>query len=120
MQIQKVNTKQKLGLFVDYWSPKIVGQINDSYVKLVRVLGEFVWHHHENEDELFFVLKGRLKIMTREEEIVLNEGEFVIIPKGVEHKPVAEEEVHLMLLEPITTVNTGNLRNEMTSDSQWI
>ncbi|MCL4519225.1 MAG: cupin domain-containing protein [Thaumarchaeota archaeon] len=120
MQTQKVNIKEKLGLFKDYWSPKIVGQINDSYVKLVKVRGEFVWHHHENEDELFLVLEGRLTIKTREKDIVLNEGEFVIIPKGVEHKPVAEEEVHLMLLEPSTTVNTGNLRSERTTDAQWI
>jgi mannose-6-phosphate isomerase-like protein (cupin superfamily) len=112
--IDKVNPTQKFSLFQDYWSPKIVGELNDSHVKLAKLKGEFVWHHHENEDELFLMVRGRLLIKLRERDIWLNEGEFVIIPKGVEHLPVAEEEVQLLLLEPKSTLNTGNVRNERT------
>jgi mannose-6-phosphate isomerase-like protein (cupin superfamily) len=118
--MQKVNIPQKFTLFDDYWSPKIVGELNDSYIKLAKVKGEFVWHHHEAEDELFLVIKGRLLIKLRDRDIWLDEGEFVIIPKGVEHKPVAEEECHLLLLEPKTTVNTGNIQNERTVSDEWI
>lgn len=119
--LAKVNLKQKLDLFHDHWSPKIVGELNDSYVKLVKVKGEFQWHRHENEDELFLVLKGKLLIKLRDQDIWLEEGEFVIIPKGVEHLPIAEEEVHLMLLEPKTTLNTGNVRSEKTVETlEWI
>jgi mannose-6-phosphate isomerase-like protein (cupin superfamily) len=118
--IEKVNLAQKLGLFQEHWSPKIVGELNDSYVKLVKVKGEFIWHHHEVEDELFLVIKGRLVIKLRERDITLEEGEFVIIPKGVEHKPVAEEECHLLLLEPKTTLNTGTEQNERTAEAAWI
>lgn len=110
----KVNLAEKLSLFEEHWSPKVVGELNDSYVKLVKVKGEFVWHHHEAEDELFLVLKGKLRMKLRDRDIYINEGEFVVIPKGVEHLPVAEEEVHLMLLEPKTTLNTGNVRSERT------
>jgi mannose-6-phosphate isomerase-like protein (cupin superfamily) len=109
-----VNLAQKLALFSDYWSPKIVGELNDSYVKLVKLKGEFVWHRHEHEDELFLVVKGRLLIKLRDRDLWLNEGEFVVIPRGVEHLPVAEEDVHVLLLEPKTTVNTGDMRNERT------
>jgi mannose-6-phosphate isomerase-like protein (cupin superfamily) len=112
--MQKVNLAQAFGRFHDYWSPKIVGELNDSYVKLVKLKGEFVWHHHENEDELFLVVKGRLLIRLRDGDLWLDEGEFAIIPKGVEHLPVADEEVHVLLLEPKTTLNTGNVRNERT------
>lgn len=112
--IEKVNLAQKLALFDEYWKPKIVGELNDSHVKLVKVKGEFTWHHHDNEDELFLVVKGRLTIKLRERDIVLEEGEFVVIPKGVEHKPVAAEEAHILLLEPKTTLNTGNVRDEKT------
>lgn len=112
--VEKVNLAEKFGLFSDYWSPKIAGQINDFHVKLVKVKGEFVWHHHDNEDELFLVVKGRLLIKLWDKDVWLEEGEFVIIPKGVEHCPVAEEEVHLVLLEPATTLNTGNVENERT------
>jgi mannose-6-phosphate isomerase-like protein (cupin superfamily) len=112
--MEKVNIAQKLTLFQEYWSPKIVGEVNDSYVKLVKFQGEFVWHHHENEDELFLVVKGKLLIKLRDQDIWLNEGEFVIIPKMVEHMPVAEEEVHVLLLEPKSTLNTGNVQNERT------
>lgn len=118
--MQKVNIPQKFTLFDDYWSPKIVGELNDSYIKLAKVKGEFVWHHHEAEDELFLVIKGKLLIKLRDRDIWLDEGEFVIIPKGVEHKPVAAEECHLLLLEPKTTVNTGNIQNERTVGDEWI
>lgn len=112
--MEKININEKLSTFSEYWSPKIVGDINESYVKLVKLKGEFVWHIHENEDEMFMVIKGRLVIKLRSEDIILNEGEFFIIPKGIEHMPVAENEVHVMLLEPKTTLNTGNVKNERT------
>ena len=112
--IEKVNFTDKFSRFSDYWKPKIAGEINDSYIKLVKVKGEFVWHHHENEDELFLVVKGKLTIKLRDQDIALDEGEFVIIPRGVEHCPVAEEEAYVLLLEPKTTLNTGNISNERT------
>ena len=118
--MQKVSLVDKLGLISEYWSPKIVGEINDSYVKLVKLKGEFVWHMHENEDEMFLVVKGRLLIKLRDGDIRINEGEFFIVPKGVEHMPVADEEVHVLLLEPKTTVNTGNVRSERTAEAEWI
>jgi len=112
--MELVNINQKLSSFSDHWSPKIVGELNDSYVKLVKLKGEFIWHHHENEDELFLVIKGQLLMRLRDREVRINPGEFLIVPRGVEHMPVAEEEVHLVLLEPRTTLNTGNVRNERT------
>lgn len=112
--MDKVNLDEKLRLFSDHWSPKIVGELNDSYVKLVKLKGEFVWHHHETEDELFLVVRGRLLIKLRDRDIHLEEGEFVIIPRGVEHLPVADEEAHVLLLEPRTTLNTGNVEDERT------
>lgn len=112
--MDKVNIYEKLALFNEYWSPKILGEVNESYVKAAKLKGEFLWHSHQNEDELFFVLKGRLTIKFRDKDIVLNEGEFLIIPKGIEHMPVAEEEVHVMLIESKTTLNTGNVINERT------
>lgn len=112
--IEKVNIGKKFSLFHDHWSPKIVGEINDSHVKLAKLKGEFVWHHHDHEDEMFLVIKGSLKMKLRDGDMQLNEGEFVIIPKGVDHLPVAEEEVHLLLLEPKSTLNTGNVLNERT------
>jgi len=112
--IKKVSLEEKFNLFADCWSPKIVGEINDSYVKLVKLKGEFVWHHHEVEDELFLVVKGTLLIKLRDRDIRLEEGEFVIIPRGVEHLPIAEEEAHVILLEPKTTLNTGEIHNERT------
>jgi mannose-6-phosphate isomerase-like protein (cupin superfamily) len=118
--IEKVNLTQKFSLFQDHWSPRIAGELNDAYVKLVKLKGEFVWHHNEAEDEMFLVLKGTLLIKFRDRDVWLNEGEFLIIPKGVEHMPVAEDEVHVMLLEPKTTVNTGNVQNEKTAVDQWI
>ena len=101
--MKKVNLAQKFSLFNEYWSPKIAGELNDSYVKLAKLKGEFVWHHHEAEDELFLVVKGKLLIKLRDRDIWLEEGEFAIIPKGVEHMPVAEEEVQIILIEPKTT-----------------
>lgn len=112
--IEKVNLEEKLKLFADHWSPKIVGDLNESQVKLVKLKGEFVWHHHEAEDELFLVVKGHLLIRLRDRDIHLEEGEFVIIPRGVEHLPVAEEEAHVLLLEPKTTLNTGNIHSDRT------
>jgi mannose-6-phosphate isomerase-like protein (cupin superfamily) len=114
MPIEKVNVKEKLSLFSEHWSPKIAGEINDFAVKLVKLQGEFVWHHHDVEDEMFFVIKGRLLMKLRDQDLWLDEGEFVIIPHGVEHMPVAPEEVHLMLFEPKETLNTGNVQNERT------
>ncbi len=109
-----VNLAHKFGLFSDYWSPKIVGELNDSYVKLAKLKGEFVWHQHADEDELFLVVKGRLLIRLRDCDLWLEAGEFVVIPRGVEHLPLAEDEVHVLLLEPKTTLNTGNVQDERT------
>jgi mannose-6-phosphate isomerase-like protein (cupin superfamily) len=112
--IETVNLAQKFSLFNDQWSPKIVGELNDTEIKLAKVQGEFVWHQHENEDEMFLVVKGRLTIKLRDGEVVINAGEFAIIPRGVEHMPVAEEEVQLMLIEPKGTAHTGNVVSERT------
>jgi mannose-6-phosphate isomerase-like protein (cupin superfamily) len=112
--MEKVNLAEKFGRFQDYWSPKIIGEVNESYVKLVKVKGEFDWHHHEQEDELFLVVKGRLVIKLRDRDINLGEGELAIIPRGVDHKPLAEEEAHVLLLEPKSTLNTGNVRTDKT------
>ena len=112
--MEKVNLAQKFSLFEDHWSPKTAGEIKDSYLKLVKFKGEFVWHHHEAEDELFLVVKGRFLVKLRDRDIWLEEGEFVIVPRGVEHKPIAEEEALVLLLEPKSTLNTGNVRDEKT------
>ncbi|GEC92588.1 mannose-6-phosphate isomerase-like protein (cupin superfamily) [Brevibacillus brevis] len=112
--MKKVNLAEKFSLFHEHWNPKIAGELNDSYVKLAKLKGEFVWHQHENEDEMFLVVKGQLLIKFRDKDVWLNEGEFLIVPKGVEHMPVAEEEVHVLLLEPKTTLNTGDQVNEKT------
>jgi mannose-6-phosphate isomerase-like protein (cupin superfamily) len=109
-----INLSDKFGSFSDRWSPKIIGELNDFYVKAAKLKGEFVWHHHETEDELFLVTKGTLRMKFRDREAVIQEGEFIIVPHGVEHCPVADEEVHLVLIEPKTTLNTGNLVNERT------
>jgi len=114
MAIEKVNIAQKLSLFSDHWSPKIAGEINNFAVKLVKIQGEFIWHHHDVEDEMFFVVKGRLLMKLRDKDLWIEEAEFVIIPHGVEHMPVAPEEVHMMLLEPKDTLNTGNIQSERT------
>jgi len=122
--IDKVNVEKKFGLFSKLWSPKVVGEMNDAYVKIAKIKGEFVWHRHDAEDEMFFIIKGNLAIKirdTKEREISLSENEFVIIPKGVEHIPVAENEVWLMMIEPKTTINTGNVTDEKTvEEPEWI
>ena len=117
---EKVNLKEKFTLFDERWSPKIVGELNGQHVKLVKLYGEFVWHHHEREDELFLVLSGRLRMDFRDRRVWVEPGEFIIVPRGVEHRPVAEEEVHVMLFEPATTLNTGNVRNELTATEERI
>ena len=118
--IEKVNIKEKFALFDERWSPKIVGELNGQHVKLVKLHGEFVWHHHEQEDELFLVLGGRLRMDFRDRRVWVEQGEFIIVPRGVEHRPVAEEEVRVMLFEPATTLNTGNVRNELTATEERI
>ena len=112
--MEKVNVGEKFGLFSDYWSPKVVAELNDSYVKLAKFKGEFVWHHHENEDELFFVMKGQLLIKLRDREVRIGPGEFVVIPRGIDHLPVAEDEVHVILIEPKATSNTSNVVGDRT------
>jgi mannose-6-phosphate isomerase-like protein (cupin superfamily) len=112
--METVNLKDKFGKFQDYWNPRVIGEVNDCQVKAVKLKGEFIWHHHDNEDELFLVVKGTLRLKFREHEAVVREGEFVIVPRGVEHLPVADEEVHIVLIEPRTTLNTGNIQNEKT------
>jgi len=116
--MEKVNLTQKFSLFSDQYNPKIIGEVNDAYVKLVKLQGEFMWHHHDNEDELFLVVKGELRMRVRENaaehEFIINPGEFIIIPRGVEHLPSADEETHVMLLEPKTTLNTGNVESDRT------
>ncbi|HUJ73463.1 MAG TPA: cupin domain-containing protein [bacterium] len=111
---EKVNLREKFAAFHDQWSPKIVGEVNDAHVKLVKLQGEFVWHRHEREDELFLVVKGRMVIHLRDRDVNLGEGEFFIVPRGVEHKPEAREECWALLLEPKGTLNTGNVVNERT------
>ena len=112
--MEVVNLKEKLSKFSAQWSPKIVGEVNDCYIKLVKFQGPFTWHHHDNEDELFFVVKGSFRMALKDGDKVIREGEFLIIPRGVEHMPVADQECHVMLIEPRTTLNTGNVRNERT------
>ncbi|MCP2015160.1 mannose-6-phosphate isomerase-like protein (cupin superfamily) [Deinococcus sp. HSC-46F16] len=112
---RKVNLEQKFGLFAEHWSPKVVGELNGQQVKLAKLSGEFVWHAHEQEDELFFVMRGKLRLRFRDGEAVLGEGEFIVVPRGVEHQPVAEtEEVWVVLFEPASTVNTGTAGGERT------
>ncbi|BAL00302.1 hypothetical protein OBV_31030 [Oscillibacter valericigenes Sjm18-20] len=115
--MKKINIEEKLSLFNEYWSPKIIGEVNESYVKLAKLKGDFIWHTHENEDEMFYVLKGVLTIKFREKDVQLNEGECIVIPRGIEHMPVGKEEVHVMLIESKTTLNTGNVVNERTVEN---
>ena len=114
--MNKININEKLDLISEYWDPKIVGELNEQYVKLVKFKGEFVWHKHDNEYEMFYVIKGSFKMALRDKTIVLNENEFFIVPKGIEHKPVADDEVSVMLFEPATTLNTGDKINELTKN----
>jgi mannose-6-phosphate isomerase-like protein (cupin superfamily) len=116
-KMNKVNVSEKLSLFHEYWSPKIIGEVNESYVKVAKFKGEFLWHTHDNEDEMFYVVKGQLIIKFRDKDIILNPGEFLIVPKGVEHMPVAEEEVEVMLIETKTTLNTGDVKSEKTVEN---
>ncbi|HEY6128061.1 MAG TPA: cupin domain-containing protein [Candidatus Acidoferrum sp.] len=109
-----INIAEKLGQFKEMWRPKIIGEVNDSYVKAVKFIGEFVWHHHECEDEMFLVVKGRLRMKFRDREELVGPGEFIIVPRGVEHLPIADEETHVLLFEPKSTLNTGNVVNERT------
>ena len=119
--MDKVNLAEKFSLIKEYWSPRIAGQLNGQYVKLAKLKGEFVWHNHPNEDELFLVIQGNLNLQLRDGDVVLGEGEFFIVPAGVEHRPVAPEEVHVLLLEPASTLNTGNVTDERTiTDLEWI
>lgn len=115
-----INLAAKFNRLTEPWSPRIVGEVNDATIKLARLQGEFVWHHHETEDELFLVVKGRLQIKLRERDLWLSQGEMGVIPRGVEHCPAAQDEVWVMLLELKTTFNTGNVNNERTVDAQWI
>lgn len=119
--MNKINLASKLALFTDHWNPRIIGDLNENHIKLAKLQGDFIWHQHEMEDELFVVLKGRLMIDFRVEGDVLgvrtveiNPGEIIVVPKGIEHRPHAEEEVHIMLIEPKTVINTGALENELT------
>jgi mannose-6-phosphate isomerase-like protein (cupin superfamily) len=114
--LEKVEIAEKFALFDEPWSPKIVAELNDAYVKVVKLEGEFVWHHHNDEDELFWVVSGRLRMELRDGQVILEAGELLVVPKGVEHRPVAEGETHVVLIEPKTTLNTGNVRDERTVD----
>jgi mannose-6-phosphate isomerase-like protein (cupin superfamily) len=112
--MEKVNLAEKFAHINEYWSPKIAGELNGQQLRLVKFKGEFIWHHHDKEDELFLVTRGTLLIQFRDREVTLDEGEFIIIPAGVDHRPVAKEEVHVVLLEPTSTLNTGNVTDERT------
>jgi mannose-6-phosphate isomerase-like protein (cupin superfamily) len=121
LPLEPVSLREKFAAFSELWSPKIVGRVNDVLVKVVKLQGEFPWHVHEAEDELFLVVRGQLRLQFRDGERVVGEGEFLVVPRGVEHRPVADAEVHVVLIEPAGTVNTGNLRNERTvEDPEWI
>jgi mannose-6-phosphate isomerase-like protein (cupin superfamily) len=115
--MQKVNLSEKFSLFQDYWNPRIAGELNGQQVKLVKFKGEFVWHKHDHEDELFFVVSGSFRMELRDKVIDLHEGEFLVVPKGVEHRPVADEEVSVMLFEPATTLNTGDAKGDLTKET---
>jgi mannose-6-phosphate isomerase-like protein (cupin superfamily) len=112
--MDKVSLREKFSQFTEHWQPKIVGELNGQQVKLAKFQGPFLWHHHDHEDELFFVVKGRFRMEFRDRNVWLEEGELLIVPRGVEHRPVADEEAHVLLFEPASTLNTGNVRNERT------
>ena len=112
--MDKVNISEKFNQFNDYYNPRLIGELNGQHVKAVKLKGEFIWHHHDHEDELFLVIKGKLKMEFRDKIVEVTTGEFIIVPRGIEHKPVADEEVHLLLFEPASTLNTGNIENERT------
>jgi mannose-6-phosphate isomerase-like protein (cupin superfamily) len=115
--MEKINLAEKLSLFEEHWSPKVVGELNGQHVRLAKLKGEFIWHHHEDEDELFLVLKGQLTIKLRDRDVVLNAGECCIVPRGIEHKPVAQEEAHVLLFEPASTLNTGAVPSDRTVEN---
>lgn len=115
--MNKINIAEKLSLFTDHWNPRIVGELNGQQVKLVKFKGEFVWHKHDGEDELFYVLEGKFVMEFRDKTVEINPNEFIIVPKGVEHRPVAEQEVSVMLFEPCGTLNTGNTQSELTHEN---
>ena len=115
--MDKVNLRQTLASFSEYWQPRIVGALNGQEVKIAKIQGEFVWHHHENEDEMFLVVHGAITLQLRDRDVHLAEGEMFIVPRGVEHRPVAEQEAHILLFEPAGTLNTGNVRNERTYEA---
>jgi mannose-6-phosphate isomerase-like protein (cupin superfamily) len=119
--MDKVNLSAKLALFNDHWNPRIIGEVNGQLVKLVKFQGEFLWHHHDDEDEMFLVLKGRFRMEFRDRHLWLEEGEFIVVPRKVEHRPVADQETHVLLFEPASTLNTGNIRTERTIDKPtWL
>lgn len=121
MKFQPINFEEKLLKFSEHWSPKIIAQLNDYHLKLAKVQGEFVWHDHPETDEVFIVVKGQLKILFRDGDVLLNEGEMFVVPKGMEHKPVAENECHILLIEPAGTVNTGDVKDGLTAPNNiWI
>ena len=120
-KFQPINFEEKLLKFSEHWSPKIIAQLNDYHLKLAKVHGEFVWHDHPEPDEVFIVVKGQLEILFRDGNVLLNEGEMFVVPKGVEHKPVADNECHILLIEPVGTVNTGDVKDELTAPNNiWI
>lgn len=117
----KVNIKEKFRLFDQPWTPKILGELNGNHIKIFKAKGEFVWHQHENEDEFFLVIQGQLKIKFKDREVVLNEGEFFIVPKGTDHLPYAEDEAHVLLFEPKEVINTGKIESEKTVEKpEWL
>lgn len=121
MNYRSVNIEEKLSKFSEHWSPKIIAQMNDYHFKLAKVQGEFIWHDHPETDEVFLVIQGQLNILFRDGQVTLNEGEIYVVPKGVEHRPVADEECHILLIEPAGTINTGNIVDEKTAAADiWI
>jgi mannose-6-phosphate isomerase-like protein (cupin superfamily) len=119
--MKKINLQEKFSLFDEHWTPKIIGELNGQHVKLAKIKGEFVWHNHDQEDELFMILKGSLMMELPGEKVLLNEGEILIVPKGVDHRPIAEDEAHILMFEPVSTAHTGDVRTDMTVDDQeWI
>ncbi len=120
LSMERVNLAEKLASFEEYWKHTIVAEVNDACIKLVKVKGEFVWHRHETESELFLVVKGRMHLQTREGDISLEAGDMAVVPRGTEHRPVAAEEAHALLIEPKSTLNTGNVQDDRTTDAEWI
>lgn len=121
MSTDRISIAQKLALITDHWQPRIIAELNGQHVKLVKFLGAFLWHHHESEDEMFLVIKGRFRMEFRDRVVDLSEGELIVVPRGTEHRPVADEEVHVLLFEPASTLNTGNVENERTVEApEWI